>query len=628
MLSRVRQFRVPLPELKIGQRPVHRAALAFLVVAFLVIFASRISRLNDMNMQADETWSIWITLGDLRQTIQWTGYDWPPGYFVLLHGWRALTGISPFSIRASSVLTMLLCAALIYRVTRKLCGERAGLLAVLAVGALGYTIYLSTLLRGYLLNMTLFLLALWLAMLYFETERPKWWRGILIALVFSGMFYIHFTAAFGMAMIGLVTLLMYPPRRITRWILPGIITAVLCLPELMAKLYVVQIKNRMVDQFMAPMSTPDRLLNHYWDYVGQQPILWAALFLIASALLIDRFRIQRRTIMLVLWMLAPFALIWVTLNLDAFNARHLAWIMAGVAIWIGWGLSLLPRPALAAVSVVLAVMMFDQLPLPGRYEALPRAPMVTTFRTLRDSFRNGDVLLRDLTCQGCIGIGPEEWDYMTRVYFPNGGVTFVDAPVLSSTSAPRRIWYISTQGKETRATWDQLEKTRALTQTFGQDGLIYRLYEAPPDPTGILFENGMRLNGVELLNDGGGTQAWKEGDTVRVRLWWSADKKIDLNYSEAVLAWDAKLGVLAQVDAAPQVINGPRDTSQWQPGQYYVEERTLKLPYPLANGNYSIFTTVYQYWDNKRISAPGVNADTLLPIGTIYVKSWSHCCTQ
>jgi hypothetical protein len=79
-----------------------------------------------------------------------------------------------------------------------------------------------------------------------------------------------------------------------------------------------------------------------------------------------------------------------------------------------------------------------------------------------------------------------------------------------------------------------------------------------------------------------------------------------------------------QSDSAPQVIKAemPRETSRWQPGQYYIEARELEVPRSFTSGNYPIYLVVYQYQNNTRVSAPGVNQDTMLPIYTLTVKTF------
>jgi hypothetical protein len=606
---------------RLGLRPV-RVPLALLVGILLVIFASRVARLPTLNMEKDEAWSTWITLGSVQQTLDWVGYDWPAGFFLQLHAWRALTGITPFGLRILIVLTMLVGAALVFRLGRRLFGLQAGLLAMLAFSAFGYTLFISTIVRGYMLNLALFVLALILAMRYFE--RPHWRRALWVALIFAAMIYVHTTAVFAIGMVGLVTLIAHPNLRtwVARWILPGVITAVLCAPELINRLYVYGVKRDIVDRFFPYVPPGERLANHYLDYFGQQPALWAALFLIATLLVLERFRIQRRVVVLVVWMLMPVALMPVTANIDAFNPRHLAWVMVAFALWIGWGLAQLPRAAKIGVAVVLMLLMFDYIPLNERYETVPRIPFVTSFSTLRGEWRNGDAILRDLDCQGCPPIDAEEWDYFTRAYFPNG-LTYIDAAQAELLAAHPRVWYVAFKGNEDATILEAIGANRALSREFGEESFYWRLYEAPPDEAGILFENGMRFHGAEILNDANLSLVWREGDTVRLRLWWSADAPIELDYSVGAYSWsDESGGVMSQVDGPPMLLNGPPETSRWQPGALYIEERELKLPYPLATGTYDIRLAVYQWWDGVRIAAPGTDGNTMIRLDSVWVKAW------
>ncbi|MCC7207008.1 MAG: glycosyltransferase family 39 protein [Anaerolineae bacterium] len=610
---------------RIGPRPV-RVPLALLVGILLVIFASRVARLPTLNMEKDEAWSTWITLGSVQQTLDWVGYDWPVGFFLQLHAWRALTGITPFGLRILIVLTMLVGAALVFRLARRLFGVQAGLLAMLAFGAFGYILFISTIVRGYMLNVALFVLALLLAKRYFD--RPHWRRALWVALTFAAMIYVHTTAVFAIGMVGLYTLIAYPGLRmwIARWILPGLVTAILCAPEIANRLYVYGVKRDIVDRFFPYAPPGERLANHYLDYFGQQPALWAALFLIAALLIVERFRIERRVVALAVWMLMPVALMPITANIDAFNARHLAWVMVGFALWIGWGLAQLPRAAKIGMAVVLAALMFDHIPLNERYETVPRIPFVTSFSTLQHEWRNGDAIVRDLDCRGCPPIDMEEWDYFTRAYFPNG-LTFIDAAQAAvsadSPVAYRRVWYVAYEGNEAPDALAAVANGRAVSREFGEESFFWRLYEAPPDPLGVLFENGMRFHGAEILNDANLSLVWREGDTVRLRLWWSADAPVALDYSVGAYSWsDERGGVMSQVDGPPMLLNGPPETSRWQPGQMYIEERELELPYPLATGAYGIRLAVYQWWDGVRIPAPGTDENTMLRLGNVWVKAW------
>jgi len=227
------------------------------------------------------------------------------------------------------------------------------------------------------------------------------------------------------------------------------------------------------------------------------------------------------------------------------------------------------------------------------------------------------VLFIDPICNSCTGAAPEEWDYFSRATFPPNGLKFVTDPG----SFPR-VWYVAAKGHEDPTVYSRLQQTRAQSVTIGSDSLLFRLYEAPPDPQGLVFENGMRFNGVEALNNGVSPLVWHEGDTVRLRLWWSVTQAITADLSEGTFFFKPDGSIATSHDSAPQILNGPPQTSQWLIGRYYLEEHDIQLPYPLDTGNQALLLTIYQSWDGKRLSAPGMSADNLLTIKQIPVKAW------
>ncbi len=116
---------------------------------------------------------------------------------------------------------------------------------------------------------------------------------------------------------------------------------------------------------------------------------------------------------------------------------------------------------------------------------------------------------------------------------------------------------------------------------MGPPELLIRLYEGPPDFAGVLYDNGMRFHGAEVIQNGvlsQGPIARREGQTIRLRLWWSVDAApLAADYSLSTVIVDDNGVIVAQFDGPPQVAgtpDDPRETSQWQPGRYYVEERT------------------------------------------------------
>lgn len=590
--------------------------LILLVAIFLIVFASRIVRLPTLDMERDEVWSVWQTFGSVQQVISWTPFDWSPAYYLLVDAWQQATGINPFTLRLLSVFAFLLTLALLFHVARKLYGTRAALMTLLVLSALGYILFLSTLLRAYIVLLLFWMLSFWLAIRL--VERPSRRLTALLTLSLAAMFYLHVSGAFGIGLIVLCTLILYRRQALPRW-QPLIAAGVLCLPEAVSKFATT---SHTVNNAPSAAFTLDvlqfRLVNHYLDFFGFNFTLWLVVMLLASVLVLDRMRLQRRSLVLIVWMLYPVLILLPATVFGVFNPRHTPWVMIGFAIWIGLGLSMLPRAALIVFSGLLIVFMFGALPLKERYniDAL-RTPLVSTFAALSHKARSGDVILLDPKCEDCARPAPEEWDYFSRVYFP-AGLSFVTQP-----QANRRIWYIAAEGREDAATFVGLQKTHALSAALGDKALLFRLFEAPPDPTGVLFENGLRFHGAELLNSAGLPFAWHEGETVRVRLWWSADRPLTADYSEGTYVLSSADGSTAsQFDGPPQTLNGPKETSRWAVGPLYLEEREVKLPYPLDTSEQQLALVIYQWWDGKRIDAPGLTPDHLLLLPKVSVKAW------
>jgi hypothetical protein len=136
----------------------------------------------------------------------------------------------------------------------------------------------------------------------------------------------------------------------------------------------------------------------------------------------------------------------------------------------------------------------------------------------------------------------------------------------------------------------------------------------------------MRFHGFDIMENGvpfAGMLVKHEGEPVRVRLWWSADQPIELDYSVGLHLVRGRDGWLAdQMDGPPQVTDGPRATSQWATGRYYIEERELRLPYPTGNGTFNIYLAVYQWWDNVRITAPGLTDERLMLLRSMPITAW------
>lgn len=592
-------------------RPYLKRYQSLLIALVLVIIlASRIPRLPGLEPDVDETWSVWHTIGTPQQIIDWTPYDEPPLSYLIIGAWRGVTGINPVIVRLLSVYIFVLGAAILYLVTRKMKGGVAALLTILAYAAFGYGVVVSTWIRPYVFVLALTPLALWLTIRYFE--RPSVARAGLLAVCMAAMIYIHSTTAFFLAVLCVYTLIVYG-KHVWRWWMPGLMSLVLTLPEIVNKF------QHMLDRANAPERMKleplgETLRNLYSAYVGWGivPLLWLALFIIATFLIIRRHSLKRPVIALLLWVLSPMAMYYIGPLVGVFSERHLIWIMIGVVMWIGWGLAYLPHFGSLIVAVILVITMFMPFPPNDRDK---RPWLEYTMNNLKQYIQWGDVVIVDPACTAAT---PDEWNYYVQAYFPQG-LQFVKNP-----EGYRRIWYVKADGWQDKKLEARIRQNRVEGLFFGPWNFLFRLYEAPPDITGIPFENGLRFHGAEVLGQTSpGMVAFRTKETVRLRLWWSIDRPIERDYSIGVYLNSWRNGdVLVQVDSPPRVTDAPQETSRWVFDRYYVEERDLGIPATLYPGQFTITMAVYQWWDNIRIFAPGVDQNKALAIQSVYIKAF------
>lgn len=584
----------------------------FTAILLLLIGASRIFRLDTLGMNPDEIWSVWQTLGTPSQILQWTPYDWPPGYYLTLGLWRFMVGQNPIVLRYLSVLAFLLGSSLVFRIVKRLNGFNAAIIAMLAYAALGYGILLSTEVRGYSLLLGLLPLALWLTLRYFD--NPSILRALLLALSLSLMFYISLTSIGAFLILGIFTLVGYR-NKIWLWIPPGLVALILVAPEIISKSRIA-IERIAATRTLTLPPIFEALRNLYWGYAGNELmfLIWIILFLISTYLILYHFRLNKKMIMWLLWAVgAPFLMYISHPVLAFFSLRYAWWIMLGIVVWVASGLAYLPRKGIAIVTVLLSVMMFVPIPLKDYTPLNTLSALETNLIWMKDHLTAGDVFIADpnMRCGAS-----EEWDYFIRTYFPMG-LTFVQEP-----GDFRRIWYVSADGNQDIQLHRSIIEGRIPGRFFGPPECLFRLYEGPPDRKGILFENGMRFHGAQLME---GERPWSapivrhEGEALRLRLWWSVDYKPNLDYSIGLYAMRAKSDndLFAESNSPPQIVY-PTDISQqtsyWKPGQFYIEERVLTLPYPTPKIDYRIALAVYYWQDLTRVAASGANNNKLLTL--------------
>jgi hypothetical protein len=581
---------------------------------------------NNTPLVQDEARSILRSFGTISEIIAWQPLDWPPLYNVLLGGWQALIDPHPAILRMFSVLLFMPGAPLTYQLGRKLFdNERAGWGAMIIYCALGYSIFLSSFLRGYVITMTLFPALLLLTIRYFD--RPSIRRSLLLAAIISAMYYTTYTAAFAFLLAGIYTLIVYP-RAVWRWWLPGAITFLLALPDLIQKAGFLTNRVEEATEFVSHLPPLlEGIQAFYQEYAGQAAHIWLGLFLLGALFLLLRQR-GLRTIWLLAWVLIAPITIYVLVSksiMFIYSARYAWWGMLGIALVIGAGLAYLPRRFWYASAVLMSMLMFVPLPEDYREDRLPYEEVLSW---LRDHTIPGDVLVVDP--QFCIedcGRG-DAWIYYTS-YYLRDSVQIVEEPEGHS-----RVWYLKVDGWHDTEMEDRVEAGRLGGPFVGPWNMLVRLYEAPPDPEGILFANNLRFHGFQVVENGEvllPPYDIRELSTLRLRLWWSIDRPLSQEYSvNTLIARGGRKLVIADSNGAPKAINltpneikpPPQSMLEWEPGQYYVEERDVQIPQLPASYEARLYLIVYQWWDGVRIAASETDQDTMLLLDRVMVMGW------
>jgi hypothetical protein len=176
--------------------------------------------LNADALWFDEYWSVYNAggahYGPLSPADIWTRVatqdPWQaPGYFLLLSGWGALAGWSPFALRGLSLLAGLLAVAWAYRLGRDLVSPLGGQAAAVTMGLSAYFLYYFHEMRTYTLIVMLIATTGWA---YWRVAHGggRWSK---IAL-FGGalcLLYTHYFAALTMGILGLYHLLFVRKER-------------------------------------------------------------------------------------------------------------------------------------------------------------------------------------------------------------------------------------------------------------------------------------------------------------------------------------------------------------------------------------------------------------------------------
>jgi hypothetical protein len=608
-----------------------RPYLLLILLTALLLFnvALRMQHIVTFTEHHDEIFNLWQTQGSLDDALRRAPFDWPPGFPVVMWVWVHFIGSRIESARVMSVLFSALAVAFLYRVARLMpvvMGVRqtptqrlqAVVLTLLVFIGIRYIIFAGVDARAYGMMFMLGTLGLWLLLRWLM--RPTLPRLLPMVLVFAALVYLSFTSLAWLAALVPVIVLARPRLTLRAGLSIGIGWGILVLP-LLPQFIAAGFFARTVDVMVGQKTLLEELYR-WQDLFGGTPV-WTAMVVVTVGLtlwhMLRDASSRRFGLLLLLWLAAPIG-VYLLRSEKLMTPRYLWWTMLAAALLMGWVGSRLPRWVYGGLIVLafgLAIIPKDYLPY--RNAAVNVVPVRENLTWLAQRHRAGDVMVIDA---GCTNLDPMGWDFFVPLYFSPGTLKVVADP-----GDAARVWYVTCGQLDPTDEKLVVAHERQAGEFVGPWHFNIRLYERPPELTGVTFGDAVRLNGVQIVEP---RFAWREGEAIQVRTWWSTTQPIPADYSIGIQLLNAEGKLVAQADGAvqPPTQTTPLQTSQWQPNVYYEDVRTLQLPFmPNFTGEHTLVITVYQWWDGKHLP-PAENAiwevlpGDLLKVASIFVWAW------
>ena len=597
-----------------------------LVTLLLAVAAARILFIADVHLHGDELWSIWQGMGDLVDTIRWTPYDWPPLYFILLDVWAEIVGYETLSLRYLSVLFYMIGSAFLYQAVKKEADRNAAFLAVLFLGGFAFVKFLSTELRGYSI-MLMTLPMVW----FFSNEvyrSPKRWNvlGLSLSTVFS--IYSTYVTALPIALLVSYGIWKQPRRSLhsLRFHFYSVIISVILISPLIISLFPLVFNRAGAIAQLKPQHFFRDLLGMLQLWLGPGFFLVCILGCFSLISILWKRRLNQLELFGLFWGILSLPLMY-SLNFvfGFFAQKYMSWILIGIAVFLALMIGRLPWRVQLVPVICSVVLLTQSFPWLEEYSKWFAFRLDENLKWLEDEMYAGDAILFSDDHE-CFSVY-QEFEQNMHLYlrFPLG-INEVDM-----ISGQHRIWFVTADGSPDSRHWETLRRDYVERHFVGPPGCLFRLYERPPAAEGILFSNGMRFHGAQFLQDGealppGYIPQLHEGEEFEVRMWWKVEEGLPSDYSVGVFLFDEAGRVIEEAHGPPVPSypeGAPWETSRWQVGEIYYEDREFELPYPLERQRLEMRMAVY-YWEEpvQRFVAEGVDAIGMLPIFPIQIKSW------
>ena len=575
---------------------------AVLLVAVVFLF----SRADSLTVGGSEAFTIFHVSGSYGQVFD-PELAYPPGFYVVLYWWIKLVGSQQIAVFALAALTGVIAIAVMIQIGRRLYSWQAGWLAAVAAATSGYATYFFLELRATSIALMAIALLIWVHLLWLK--RPTRRRSVIYVLTITFALYTHYYLIFIIAFLGL-HLVFTNWRLWWRWGLQAAVGGLLIIPlippiSVLWNLFVGQRtgSNTYPAYMLAPFSSYYQALSAHWDIVFAVILL---VVLIGAWVIVRR---NRKTRADVVWLLllgigVPLFAYLTRERLGLFLNRYLFYLILPTYTLIGLGLAAAPKRVRAVGMGALFVLALAPW---QPYDFRPRltdAPDVKDMVSYLDSHMQPDDVL--VTDPHCACGDPLIWWYYESTLTTHG-----IRHASGSDPLPARVWYLVRQGNLDQNLANTIEQNRVATTYFGPWYFIATLYEGIGNIQATYGDH-IRLGRVEVTP----AQFAHVNDQISVSAWWSVNAPLDTDYSISLQVINSTSGaLLAQADSGPLGDYTPDQTSAWEPGKIYRDDRSLTLPFDTLAGSYDLRLVVYQSATGDRLAvadAKGSVSDSFL----------------
>jgi len=626
--------------------------LTLLAILLLAAFL-RFYRLDAQSFWNDEGNSARIAERTLDLIVEGAAGDiHPPGYYLLLHYWRALFGQSEFALRSLSVVAGLTLVVFTYLLGRRLFGKMTGVIATFLGAISPFAIYYSQEARMYA-----FLAALAAASAFancrLQIAERRSWGAALVAYVFTcaAGLYTHYAFSFILLTHNLFFLLRWLAtgrrsplrwRSAVAWFAAQMAILILFLPWVPTALRQVSSwpSARWSYTLASALLEILRSLTVGITIGAQESmavLIGAAVFLLIG--LLPRRRetnsesdcVALPVIGIVLYLVLPIILIFA---FDLYKPAYLKFMLVALSpfhILIARGIENLAqvvrgvlRPAFVILVVVLSILAV--------YPSLHNLYFDPAYA--RDDYRQ---LAADIQSSRCsrdavILNAPNQWEVLTY-YYPDQDVypapyrpdpvkieTFL-SPLLERYRRLFVLYWGDAESDPRRLveTWLATHAYKVGDRWYGDVRLAtYGVASLPEEPDVALdarFGENIRLQGYALDNT-----VFSPGGIVPVTLFWEAQAPLTERYKVTVQLLDGEGHLVAQIDTEPR--DGLAPTTSWQPNRTLADRYGLLLPSDSLSGRCSLIVALYHLVNGERLSVAidGELVGSHLPLGDVALE--------